>query len=240
MSCCEKCLSSAPDSVIYFCLKLYKIWLMVFNIGMILFEALDTYVDVATAVEYHKGKLFYKPKESMYTALLVFTIIGCIISAAKILLCGCRIYLNCTGNKSYDKRYDGFNLGTQSIKVMLEAFPQSVIAKFYFVHCPIERYGWGIRILDPAFDGFCGLPFLFFLGHLCHYGCKHILGIKCCEKRDTYQNIGGREWLKNVWSCCTTLFCSCFGFVLFITVAMSVMGFVFASLSISEFSKRCS
>lgn len=150
MSCCEKCLSLVPDSVTYFCLKLWKIWLFIFNIGMILFEALDKYVDIATAVEYHKGKLFYKPKESVYTALLVFTIFGCIISAAKIFLCCCRIYLNCTGNKSYDKRYDGFNLGTQSIKVMLEAFPQSVIAKFYFVHCPIKKYGWGVWILDTV------------------------------------------------------------------------------------------
>ena len=162
MSCCEKCLSLVPDSVTYFRLKLWKIWLIIFNIGMILFEALDKYVDIATAVEYHKGKLFYKPKESVYTALLVFTIFGCIISAAKIFLCRCRIYLNCTGNKSYDKRYDGFNLGTQSIKVMLEAFPQSVIAKFYFVHCPIKKYGWGVWILDPVFDSFCGVPFIVF------------------------------------------------------------------------------
>ena len=207
---------------------------------MFLFEALDKYVDIATAVEYHKGKLFYKPKESVYTALLVFTIFGCIISAAKIFLCCCRIYVNCTGNKSYDKRYDGFNLGTQSIKVMLEAFPQSVIAKFYFVHCPIKKYGWGVWILDPVFDSFCGVPFIVFLGYLCDYGCKHVLGIKCCEKTNTYQNIGRREWLKNIWTCFTTLFCSRFGSVLLITVAMSVMGLVFASLSLSEFSERCS
>ena len=178
----------------------------------------------------------------MYKALLVFTIFSFFISLImRIPLYGWSIYLN-SGDESndIDKCYDLVNLGTQSVKVVVEAFPQSAIAKFGFVHCPIKKYGWGIRVLDPAFDGFCGLPFLVFLGYLFHYGCKNILGIKCCEKTDIYQNIGRREWLKNIWTCCTTLFCSCLGSVLFITVAMSVIGLVLASLSISEFAKRCS
>ena len=175
----------------------------------------------------------------MYKALLGFTIIGCIISGTKIYLCVWRIYLKCTGNESCDKRYDDFSLGTHSIKVILEAFPQSVIAKFSFVHCPIKKYGWGVRFLDPAFDSFCGAPFIFFLCYLCYYGYKHMLRIKCCDERD--ENEYGRlgEWLKNVCTCCITLFCSRCGSVLFITVALSVVGLVFASLSISEFSKRC-
>lgn len=234
MSCCKKCISSEPDSVIKICWIIFNIGSIIFNIGMILFEILDKYVDIAAAVEYHKGRLFYNPNESVYRALLAFTIIGGIISfIIRIPLYVWRIYLNCTGNKSYDKCYDDFSLGTQSIKVILEVFPQSVIAKFYFVHCPIKKYGWGIWLLDPAFDGFCGAPFIVFLCYLCFYGCKHILRIKCCDGRDENE-----ESLKNVFIRCTTLLCSCFVSVLFITVALSVVGLVFASLSLSEFSKR--
>ena len=43
------------------------------------------------------------------------------------------------------------------------AFPQSPVAKFDFVHFPIKKYGWGVWFLDPAFDGFCGTPFIYFL-----------------------------------------------------------------------------
>ena len=230
MSCCMKCISSVPDSV----------WIIV-NIGFIVYETLDKSVDIATAVEYYRGRLFYNPNESVYRALLAFTIIGGIISfIIRIPLYVWRIYLDCKGNKSYDKRYDDLNLGTQSIKVVLEAFPQSAIAKFGFVHCPIKKYGWGVRFLDPTFDGFCGLPFIFFLCYLCYYGCKHILRIKsCCQEGDEYQSFGRREWSKNDFTRCTTFLCS-FGCVLFITVALSVAGLVFASLSLSEFSKRCS
>jgi len=194
---------------------------------LVVFEGLDKYVDIAAAEAYYKGRLFYKPKESVYEALLVFTIFGGVISLIRISLYVWRIYLNYKCNGSDEKRYDDCNLGTQSIKVILEAFPQSVIAKFGFVHCPIKKYGWKIWFLDPAFDGFCGTPFIFFLCYLCYYGYKH--------ERQHYESFGRTEWWK-VCFCCTTFV----RFILFITVALSVTGFVFASLSLSEFSKRCS
>lgn len=99
-------------------------------------------------------------KESVYRALLAFTVIGCFISVTKISLCVWRIYLKYKGNESYEKCYDVLSLGAHSVKVILEAFPQPIIAKFYFVHCPIKKYGWGVRFLDPAFDTFCGFPFI--------------------------------------------------------------------------------
>ena len=195
---------------------------------LIIYEILDKYVDTATAVEYHKGKLFHKPKDSVYRALLAFTIIGGIISLLRICLYVWGIRLNCSGNKSYDKLYDDLNMAMQSIKVILEAFPQSAIAKFGFVHCPIKKYGWGIWVLDPAFDGFCGMPFIFFLLSLCCCYCrKYGPYIECCEESEEYKG----EWSKN--------FCISYN-VLFITFALSVTGLVFAGLSLSEFSKRCS
>ena len=165
-------LYSVPGSVINTGWIIFKTWfLVVYNIGMIIYEILDKFVDIATAVEYHKGKLFHKPKDSVYRALLAFTIIGGIISLLRICLYVWGIRLNCSGNKSYDKLYDDLNMAMQSIKVILEAFPQSAIAKFGFVHCPIKKYGWGIWVLDPAFDGFCGMPFIFFLLSLCCCYC---------------------------------------------------------------------
>lgn len=218
-------MSSEQGALIKLC------WTLLY-IGLIVFEVLDKYVDVATAVAYHKGRLFYKPKESVYAALLVFTIFGCIISFIRISLYVWRLICLCTSNESDEKRYDDCNLGTQSIKVILEAFPQSAIAKFGFVHCPIKKYGWTIWSLDPAFDGFCGTPFIFFLVYLCYYGCKHII---CCDERQNYESFGPTEWCKKAFCCAIFV-----RFILFIAFALSVTGLVFAILSLSEFSKRCS
>ena len=90
---------------------------------MIIYEILDKFVDIATAVEYHKGKLFHKPKDSVYRALLAFTIIGCFISFFRICLYVWRIHLNCFFEENYDKRYDDLDMAMQSIKVAQEAFP---------------------------------------------------------------------------------------------------------------------
>ncbi|KAJ7394733.1 hypothetical protein OS493_000561 [Desmophyllum pertusum] len=132
---------------------------------------------MTTTVEYYKGRLFYNPKESAYKALLYSTIIGCIISAVRMSLYVWRICLNRRNDESHDKLYDDLCIGINSMKVVLEAFPQSVIAKFFFFHCPIRKYGRGIKILDPTFDVFCGTPFLFFSAALCwyfrNYRCGH-------------------------------------------------------------------
>ena len=213
MACCNKCSK--------WCCSLIKI-------GMIIYEILDKLVDIATAVEYYKGRLFYNPKEPVYTALLAFVIIGCIISAARISLYVWRIYLKCSEDESYEKRYDDLDIGIHMVKVIFEAFPQSVIAKFYFVHCPIKKYGWGIKILDPAFDTFCGLPFIFFLVSLfCCYCCKY--GTKCGgETEQVYEN-----WVEKVR-------CNCWALALFTTFIISVVGLGFASSSLREFDRRCS
>lgn len=160
--CCRKnYLYTVLGSVIMTGLIICKTcFIIIWNIGMILYEIPDKYVDIATAVEYYKGRLFHTKKESVYRALLAFTVIGCFISVTKISLCVWRIYLKYKGNESYEKCYDVLSLGAHSVKVILEAFPQPIIAKFYFVHCPIKKYGWGVRFLDPAFDTFCGFPFI--------------------------------------------------------------------------------
>lgn len=62
---------------------------------------------------------------------------------------GWKIYLNCREDNDEEERYDNISLWLNAVKVVFEAFTQSVIAKFYFVHCPIKRYGWGF--LDATF-----------------------------------------------------------------------------------------
>ena len=115
---------------------------------MIVYEILGKVFDVLVAVEY-------------------YMIIGCLISVLRVSLNVWKIYLNCSkanetngyednedrqllvvvvsGRRKEDneKRYDDLSLVVSSLKAVLEAFPQSVIAKFYFVHCPIKKYGWG-------------------------------------------------------------------------------------------------
>ena len=183
---------------------------------MIVYEILDKAVDIATAVEYFEGRLFYETKESVYESLLAFVIIGGIISILRISLYVWRILLNYRDDEdeSHEKRYDDLDIGMHMAKVVFEAFPQSVIAKFFFIHCPINQYGWGIKILDPTFDSFCAAPFLFFWFSLfgC-YCCKHSLRKVCMPDMSV---------------------------TLIITFAISVAGFVFAILSIVEFANRCS
>ena len=116
-----------------------------------------------------KGR-FDTRKESVYEAPLAFVIIGCIISTARISLDVWGICLVYKNDESQDKRYDDLDLGMHAVKVVLEAFPQSVLANF-FVHCPIKKYGWGIKILDPTFDSFCGMQFIFFWISLIWYYC---------------------------------------------------------------------
>ena len=118
------------------------------------------------------------------------------------------------------------------------AFPQSPVAKFDFVHFPIKKYGWGVWFLDPAFDGFCGTPFIYFL---------------CCMvtvtavKTHLHEILRRERWIWTIGSNVVPLhlhlpsqvvlrlfhsFVYCGPF--------SVIGLAFASLSFSQFLKRCS
>ena len=187
------------------------------KIMMILYEILDKTVDIATAVVYYKGR-FDSRKESVYEALLAFVIIGCIISTARIFLYIWGIILMYKNDESQDKRYDDLELGMHAVKVVFEAFPQSVLANF-FVHFPKKKYGWGIKTLDPTVDSFCGAPFIFlWISLLWYYCCKY--PCKCDNNT---------EWKK-----------VCVATSLSITVVISVVGFVFAVLSLVESANRCS
>ena len=184
---------------------------------MIVYEILDKFTDIATAVVYYRGR-FESRKESVYEALLAFTIIGGIISAVRISLYIWRIHLNRKNDESRDKVYDNLDLGVISVKVVLEAFPQSLIANF-FVHCPIKKYGWGTKILDPTFDAFSGMPFIIFWISLRCYCCKY--PFKCDD-----EPARKKAYILPI--------------AMSFTFVVSVVGIVFAGLSLGEFANRCS
>ena len=217
-------------------LIIFKTWFIItWNIGMILYEIPDKYVDIAIAVEYYKESTqagYFTNQKSPCTES--YSLLPLLVASSPLQKFRCAFGESTSCNIHRQRKLRKALRRPQSRSTFcerhrLEAFPQSIIAKFYFAHCPMKKCCWGVRFLDPAFDTLCGFPFIFFLVYLCYYGC---ITCKCCDKREEY---GRREWLKNLCTCCI-----CFGSVLFITFALSVMGLVFASLSLSEFSKRCS
>lgn len=109
---------------------------------MIVFEILDKIVDFSIALEYYKG-MFDSRKDTVYGVLLAFTIIGSIISVARISLYIWRIFLNCKDDESHEKLYEDLNLLVISLKDVLAGLPKSTTASFY-VHCPVKEHSWGV------------------------------------------------------------------------------------------------
>ena len=134
-----------------------------FYIIAIGFEITDKAFDGLTAVEYHKEKLFYHPKQSVYGAILTFMIIGCLVSTARICLYIWKMFLidDDDEDESDLDCYYQFSLCADAIKVIIEVFPQSVIAKFAFDGCPIKTSKW--KFLDIGFDVFCIAPYVIFI-----------------------------------------------------------------------------
>lgn len=143
-----------------------------FCITTIAIEVTDKVFDLLTVVEYHKEKLFDHPKKPVYSALLAFTITGCLVSTANICLCIWKMFC-IDEDKSDLDRYYQCNVCVHAIKVIFEVFPQSVIAKFAFDACPMKTSKW--KFLDISFDVFCIAPYVFFI-------CSMSLWYCCCNK----------------------------------------------------------
>ena len=162
----------------------------IFLITLISYELTDKVFDGLIAIEYHKGKLFYHPKQPVYHALTTFMILGCMVSAARIclylgkMLCISNRIENNEGEGNESERDEGescfrppqifvflrrlehyyqCDVCVHAIKVIIEAFPQSVIAYFAFDGCPIKTYKW--KFLDIGFDVFCIAPYVIFICH---------------------------------------------------------------------------
>lgn len=129
--------------------------------GLILYEIVDKLVDLFVATEYQNGRISNDPQDSVYDALMVFFVIGLHVAIIRFMLYLWRIHLYRTGDDSRNETHDAINLWMSSAKVLLETFPQSTIAKFYFGNCAPAGSNM-VRV----FDAFCIIAFLLFFGYL--------------------------------------------------------------------------
>ena len=146
-------------------------WCYIILIGI---ELIDNVFDALATAEYLRKKLFRNPKQSVQVALLAFVIIGCLVSFVRICLYICRMYcFNEDGDDEEDEvccDYAQCSICVDAIKLIIEVFPQSVIAKFLFDGCPIKKSNmW--KFLDTGFDIFCITPFFFFIYSLSWWYC---------------------------------------------------------------------
>ena len=203
-SLANKCLSN--------CGPMYSLYAT----AAIAFEITDKVTDGAIAVDYHRGRLFSNPNRLVPAALLVFLIFGCVISIGRICLYFYDLHLILTEGNYGEEDNGARSLQINALKVTLEAFPQSVIARFYFVHCPLKRYVWGYG-LAATFDFFCGSPFIFFFVSLFWYLLQRAI------KRGCKMELNG-------WIACA----------LIVLISMSTLGLTFAASSLSYTYKQCS
>ena len=145
-----------------------------FYIIAIGYEVTDKVFDGLTAIEYHKEQLFYHPKQPVYGALLAFMIIGCLVSTALICLYIWKMF--CIDDDDEDESdldlYYQCNVCVHAIKVIIEVFPQSVIAMFAFDGCPMKTSKW--KFLDIGFDVFCIAPYVIFICLMSLWYCCYI------------------------------------------------------------------
>lgn len=182
----------------------------------IVFEITDKLIDGAITVEYHKGKLFNDHKKSVFEALLIFVITGCFVSLGRIYVHFCELRRIATqGSCDAENLYDARILQINAMKVVFEAFPQSVIANFYFVRCSTKKYEWGYG-LTASFDFFCGAPFIFFFLSLFWYLWKRAIQRGC-------------KMELNVGIVC----------VMSVVISMATLGLMFAVSSLSDTYKQC-
>ena len=183
----------------------------------IVVEIADKIVDGAITFEYHKGRLFHAQKSSVFAALVTFTITGCFISLGRLYFYFCqlghssKVVDDTEGTNLYEERF----LQMSALKIVLEAFPQSVIARFYFVDCPMEKYGWGFG-LYTSFDIYCGAPFVSFYSYFLLY-----------LRKRTQKGINEME-LHAGMVC-----------VMCVASSLASAGLVFVSLSLLDAYKRC-
>ena len=169
-------------------------------------EITDKVFDALTTVEYHNKKLFRNPKQSVHDALLAFMIIGLLVFIPRMYL---YIWKMCCFEKDDEEDHDKWSICVSAIKLIIEVFPQSVIAKFFFDGCPIKESDW--KFLDLGFDIFCIIPYVLFIYSLSKW--------YCC----------GNGTEQGKWMSC---------FIMFATVISSV-GFGFAIVSVVESRTNC-
>ncbi|XP_078358692.1 uncharacterized protein LOC144643353 [Oculina patagonica] len=135
---------------------------------LIFYEVADKLVDFFVVGEYGNGRVTNDPKDSVDDALMAFFVIGLHVTILRVGLYLWRIQLYRTGDDSRDETHNAINLWMSSAKVLLEAFPQSTIAKFYFGTCAPTGSN---DSLVKAFDAFSIIAFILFLCYFVYCYC---------------------------------------------------------------------
>ena len=197
---------------------------------LILCEIADKAVDLVVTIRYKDGRIFNHPQDSVYYALITFLVSGFLITSSRIILYLKRIKL--WPGDDDDENIATIDLWISLSKALFEAFPQTTTVQFYFGNCAqtgnaktlvqafpqttIALFYFGncaqagnIETLVEAFDVFSIIPFVTLVCHSFYY---------CCGTEEP----NGLTLL-----------------IAALAVIVSVIGFVFACISISDFNEHC-
>lgn len=123
-------------------------------------------MDLFVANNYALGNISDGSQYNVYTAIMVFFVIGLYVT----ILCGglypWRVHFHCKGDVWKDESHAAINLWISLAKVGLEAFPQSTITSVA-VRLRIISKRW----FYIAFDVFSIVPLIMFVCYTFYYCC---------------------------------------------------------------------
>ena len=129
----------------------------------IIVEIADRVVDGFILTKYEAGEISNDRNENVYIALIVFMVIGICITLLHAVTSGCRIVtLCCEGDCSKGRTDRTIKIWMSLLKVLLEAFSQTIISHFHFGDCAKTS---DLRIWVIAFNIFSLLPFIMYVFH---------------------------------------------------------------------------
>ena len=187
----------------------YNQFCSLFHGCLIAFEIVDKYVDYVITNKYKEGNLSKNPKDSVDDALYDFFVGGLLTTLIRILLYAWRIYEYRTGDDSED---------TNKMHDAINLWMSWVKAVFEtFPQATIAEFFFdncattdSMKLPVQVFGVFCIIQFIMFVWRLFYYYCKH----------DERPNL-------------ITVISMVIAFI------FSVVGFIFACLSMSAFNKPC-
>ena len=183
----------------------------------IIVEIADRVVDGFILTNYEAGEISNDWNKNVNIALTVFMVIGFFITLLHAVTSGCRIVtLCCEGDCSKGRTDRTIKIWMSLLKVLLEAFSQTIISHFYFGDCAKTS---DLRILGIAFNSFSLLPFIMYAFHFYTYYSSH--GLQQCDCDD----VSIRKVLGMLFH--------------IITLIASVLGSYFAYNSIMAFYNLC-
>jgi len=179
---------------------------------LILCEIADKAVDLVIAIRYKEGRISNNAQDSVYYALVTFLVTGFLITSLRIILYIRRIKLSPGDDDDDDDEDDEDETGA-AISLWIN------LSKALFEAFPqttIAQFYFGncaqagnIKALVQAFDVFSIFPFVMFVCHSIYYYCAN-------------EETNGITVM-----------------IMVIAFIFSVVGFVFACISINDFNERC-